>query len=225
MDKSLILNRVKYYNNFTTDIELANFLGINKSTLSNWYKRNTIDYDLVFSKCKLVDKNWLLTGDGETPIIKEGNIPAVYESKVTEKKIDNQEIPLYEISAAAGLKVLFQGGNQNIVDSLKLPNLSKVDGAMFVTGDSMYPLLKSGDIIAFKKVNNIDYLHYGNIYILAYEIDGDDYLVVKFVNKSEKEGHLKLVSYNDHYHSIDIPIANIMAIALVKATVRYNIML
>lgn len=65
MDKTLILNRLKKINNFSTDIDLANFLGISKSTLSNWYKRNSIDYDLVFSKCEQrVNRDWLLTGRG-----------------------------------------------------------------------------------------------------------------------------------------------------------------
>ena len=40
MDKKLILNRIKEYNNFKTDKELADFLTISKSTLSNWYNRN-----------------------------------------------------------------------------------------------------------------------------------------------------------------------------------------
>lgn len=65
MNKSLILNRVKLFFQFHTDVELATFLGISKSTLSNWYKRNTIDYDLLFSKCEQIDKNWLLMGEGE----------------------------------------------------------------------------------------------------------------------------------------------------------------
>jgi len=64
-DKSVILGRIKEYCKFSTDTELADFLGIQRSTLSNWVKRNSIDYDLVFSKCENIDKNWLLTGQGE----------------------------------------------------------------------------------------------------------------------------------------------------------------
>jgi uncharacterized coiled-coil protein SlyX len=61
-DKSAILARIKEYYGFNTDIDLANFLGIQRSTVSNWVKRNSIDYDLVFSKCVHMDKNWLLNG-------------------------------------------------------------------------------------------------------------------------------------------------------------------
>jgi len=169
---------------------------------------------------------WLLTGKGKMNKENQFEKPDLYlqKSNVKGKHYDDQSIPLYDISAAAGLKVLFAGGKQNIVDTLRIPHISKVDGAMFLTGDSMYPLMKSGDIIVFKQIHNLNYLHLGDIYILAYEIDGDEYVVVKYVNKSEKDGHVKLVSYNDHYAPLDIPISSINTIALVKASIRYNTM-
>lgn len=64
MDKSLIIKRLKNAKNIQSDAELAIFLGISKSTLSNWYKRNSIDYDLLFSKCEPINIDWLLTGTG-----------------------------------------------------------------------------------------------------------------------------------------------------------------
>lgn len=43
--------------------ELASFLGVSPQTVSNWYSRNSIDYDLVFEKCAGLDFNWLVTGN------------------------------------------------------------------------------------------------------------------------------------------------------------------
>ncbi len=60
MNKSLILNKIKKANNLSTDTELANFLGISKNTLSNWRGRNTLDWELVLSKCDILDLNWLI---------------------------------------------------------------------------------------------------------------------------------------------------------------------
>ena len=51
MDKSLILNEIRKYLNIKTDTEFANFLGIKQNTLSSWKARNSIDYDLIISKC------------------------------------------------------------------------------------------------------------------------------------------------------------------------------
>jgi|SRR5690606_1771338 len=62
-DKTLILNRIKLHYGFKSDAEFARFLGIKPNSLSNWYTRNTIDYDLVFSKCEDINLEWLLSGN------------------------------------------------------------------------------------------------------------------------------------------------------------------
>lgn len=64
MDKALILNEIKLYLGFERDTDFAEFLGIKQNTLSNWKARNSIDYDLIISKCEEINANWLLTGEG-----------------------------------------------------------------------------------------------------------------------------------------------------------------
>jgi len=59
---TLILNAIKKHYNFKTNTEFAAFLDIKPQTLSSWYTRGTIDYDLLYSKCVDVDANWLLSG-------------------------------------------------------------------------------------------------------------------------------------------------------------------
>lgn len=65
IDKVQILNRFKRIKNFKTDTELARFLGVDKTTLSNWKARKTIDWDLLFSKCEHISIQWLITGEDE----------------------------------------------------------------------------------------------------------------------------------------------------------------
>lgn len=43
----------------------AKMLGITPQTLSNWMKRDTLDFELVHSKCKNLNGDWLLTGEGD----------------------------------------------------------------------------------------------------------------------------------------------------------------
>lgn len=83
MDKSLILNEIKKYLGFKKDSDFANFLGIKQNTLSTWKSRNTIDYDLIISKCDKIDANWLITGKGT--MLKNDN-----------DNIDNEVIKLQE---------------------------------------------------------------------------------------------------------------------------------
>lgn len=68
MSKKIILDAIKLHYKFKSNTEYATFLGIAPQTLSSWYSRNTLDYDLVYSKCVDIDANWLLTGEG--PMLK-----------------------------------------------------------------------------------------------------------------------------------------------------------
>lgn len=62
MWKADILNRVISYYNLKNKTGLANFLGVSPQTISNWYSRNSVDYDLIFEKCAGLDFNWLISG-------------------------------------------------------------------------------------------------------------------------------------------------------------------
>ncbi len=53
---------MKAFYQLKNNAALAQFLGIEANTLSNWYARDTIDFDLLFSKCNKIDLNWLITG-------------------------------------------------------------------------------------------------------------------------------------------------------------------
>lgn len=151
----------------------------------------------------------------------ENEIQTIHHPPYFEAKSD-YEIPLYDINAAANLQTIFNNQQQNILDTIKIPNLPKCDGALSIRGDSMYPLLKSGDTVIFRHLSDIVNVIYGEMYLVDFVMDDDDYLVVKYVNKSEKENHIKLVSYNTHHHPKDIPINCIRAMALVKALIRIN---
>lgn len=219
-----LLERIKICANLKNDAELARFLGKSPSVLSNWKARNSIDYDLIFSKCEHFNLDWLLTGRGAKFIRDKQDVQILHQPKCPEI-LDDQEVILYDVNAAANLKTLFDNKSQNILGKISIPNIPKCDGALFINGDSMYPLLKSGDIVGYKELNNFQHVIYGEMYLISFEQDGDEFLTVKYVNKSEKPGYIKLVSYNAHHCDMDIPISTINAIALIKFSVRKNTMI
>lgn len=236
MDKLLnvseIVKRAKMAMGFKTDTELAAFLGISRSTLCNWSVRNSIDFPLLLEKLKEVDYNWLLTGKGnptrqerycENDPVK-GEVEILHTPKTVEAT-DDRSVDLYDIAAAANLKTLLINKHQYVMGKIIIPSIPRCDGAVYVSGDSMYPILKSGDIIGFKEISSMDYLIYGEMYLVSFHIDGDDYLAVKYINKSEKPGFIKLVSYNPHHEPMDLPVSNIQAMAIVKFSVRKNMIL
>ncbi|MGY0407423.1 MAG: LexA family transcriptional regulator [Polaribacter sp.] len=228
MNKSNILNSIKKHLNINTDKDFAEFLEIKPTTLSMWHKRNTMDIELLFNKCELLNAEWLLTGQGEmlkTEMVV--NKPsAIYKLKTDNIK-DNQSVPLYNLEASAGLVSLFSSHNdQTPIDYIQIPNLPKCDGALTVTGDSMYPLLKSGDIIMYKELSNeIANILFGEMYLISLDLDGDEYVSVKWIQRSDKgEKYIKLVSENQHHQPKDVALKKVRALALVKASVRINAM-
>ena len=92
----------------------------------------------------------------------------------TDRTVPMQSVPLYNIEGTAGLVPLFTGQTPvQPVNYIHIPNLPKCDGAIYIVGDSMYPLLKSGDIVLYKQMNSIEDIFWGDMYLLSIDIDGE----------------------------------------------------
>lgn len=239
---------VDYYANgsvkrFSELIELSNSQKLNR--IFNLDKRNNeypeVSSDILLSianKFSYLNTDWLLTGRGSMlksdsgqsemllaePEMRmaESDIRILHHPRSVEKPVSQQAIRLYDVAAAANLKTLFANKDQNILGEISIPDIPKCDGAIYVRGDSMYPILKSGDIIAYKEIYNFDNVIFGEMYLVSFDWEGDDYLTVKYVNNSEKEEHIKLVSYNQHHDPKDIPLSSINAMAIIKFSIRKN---
>ena len=174
-----------------------------------------------------INPDWLITGKGDM-IKSDKNLNVIRNNrKTTDGRIEEQEVPLYDFEATAGLKDLFNSDTpRKVLDTIKIPNIPKCDGAISVTGDSMYPLLKSGDIVLYKQVA-IEDIFFGEMYLLSIQLnEWEEYITVKYVQKSEKgEEYVKLVSQNTHHQPKDVPAHSISAIALIKASIRINTMM
>lgn len=227
-----IVKRAKLVMDFRTDAQLAAWLGISRSTLSNWVARNSIDFPLVLGKLKHVDYNWLLTGKGkpsnrtkhiESELVR-GELEIIHNSK-TQEPVDDRSVTLYDISAAANLKTMLEDRPQYALGKIVIPNVPACDGALYVSGDSMYPILKSGDIVGFKSIQSFIDLIYGEMYLVSFNLGGDEYLAVKYINRSDQPDCIRLVSYNSHHDPMDLPLTSISAMAIVKFSIRKNMIM
>ena len=226
LDEFLHLKNISYY-------QLENSVNASRGSISRAVKHGKNIGSNVLEKIveNYPDLNieWLMTGKGQ--VLKNSD-ELLHETTGkyvlrTDNTHELQAIPLYNLEATAGLVELFQHYDENKpIDFLSIPNLPKCDGAVFVTGDSMYPLLKSGDIVVYKQVHNIDDgLFWGEMYLVAIDVDGDEYISVKYIQKSEVgDDHIKLVSQNNHHQPRDVRKDRIRALAMVKASVRINAM-
>ncbi len=225
--KDRLLDLIGHFSNGNKS-EFARMIGVSPQAINTWISRDTFDIETIYSKCVNISPEWLLTGNGpmlknDTPVVdkkEEKAYTSLVNSKTKEVLHDISSFPLYSIDASAGLNKLFIGDSE-LLGQISIPNAPRCDGAVYVTGDSMYPLLKSGDIIAYRQVYNLQSIIYGEIYLIQLENDGDISIVVKYVKRSEKgDDYIKLVSYNKEHDPKDVPLSWIRAIARVTLTIR-----
>lgn len=172
---------------------------------------------------------WLITGVGEMEklaVERSLNEPFEIYNRSTEKRHASQLIPLYDVAATAGKVELYDSNSNNVIDYLSIPNMPKCDGAMAVVGDSMYPLVKSGDLVLYKVVTDeLPYsILWGQMYLISLKVDGEYLKMVKFVQRSDHgDEWIKLVSQNTHHAPLEVAIKNIGAMGLIKGLFRYTL--
>ena len=206
-----------------TQEQMAQLLGVGKAALSmieTGKARLSARNKNILVQDFNVNPDWIETGEGKMfnaePDLTSYNLR-------TDRSLPLQSVPLYSIEGTAGLVPLFEQQKEvEPINYINIPNLPKCDGAIYVVGDSMYPLLKSGDIILYKQLNDVRDVFWGDMYLLSIDIDGEEYITVKYVQKSEHDGYIRLVSQNQHHADKEVAINRIRAIALIKASIRMH---
>ncbi len=100
-----ILHRVKDAYKLRTDTELAEFLGVQQSTVATWKRRESYNLELIISKCNEMNLNWLL--HGEMPIWKN-DVKSQIVSEPTSDYVTDQLIS-FEAKTAALIERIEQG--------------------------------------------------------------------------------------------------------------------
>ena len=207
VDKTLILNDLMRYKNFASKAEFARFLEITPQNLSQWFKRNTFDVDIIGNKFPEINHVWLLTGEGE--MLKEtGNKQEDSVDLSSATSTEGVTIPLLPIYA--------QGGTLNdFVSSVMKQDceriVSPINGADFaitISGDSMAPEYPSGSQVIIKKINERAFIDWGRVYVL----DTCNGVVVKRLMPAEDVSKVKCVSINPEFPPFEVSLQDIYGI-------------
>ena len=193
-----VILRLKKALNIATDIELANYLGISKSALSNWKARNTLDLPLLFSVCEQISIDWLLTGKGS---MLKNSTPK--STEVVVKKVDSNSkegIPLIPLDAIAGFPATDSSyAYMENCDRYIIPEFQDkgADFIIRVSGDSMMPLYYNGDLIACHKIHDIRFFQWGTVYVLE---TSQGILVKRIMESTDHDDCILCTSENDTVH-------------------------
>lgn len=140
-----MLDRAKFAVKAKTDLALAEFLGVNASTIAGYKQRETVPLEqcIKIAERTGVSLDWLILGKGEP----DGG------TRREEPASDVAFVPLYDVPVSAGYGSFFEAENvaqQVPFDAvwLRREGLHAKDLVCLpIAGDSMMPSLKPTDIV------------------------------------------------------------------------------
>lgn len=200
-----------------TQGEMAEKMGCSKANISMIETGKSILTEknkLWLVKLFNINPEFIETGKG--PIM-----PAGPDRCADSREADR--IPLFDLKGISKLEQLFHPAGGIVPEGyISIPNMPRCDGAVYYVGDMMYPILRSGDMVLYSRLADTSEIFWGDMYLLAVETSGGEYISVCRLDKSENHGKAIMHGADPGRSSTEIDIARIKAIAFVKATIRMN---
>ena len=195
MDCNAIIGRLKTYLGVKSDTTLACAMGYrNQSAIGNWRQKNRPEIGKIIELYPDIDLNWLVKGDEMTP---------------------PKGVPLIPMDAVAGYgSPAYQ--DLPIEDYYTVTEFKHSDFLIRVTGDSMTPKYKAGDIVACKRIVERNFWQWHTIYVIATRNQG---VLIKRVEPGPDTNYITCVSENPAYRPFQVPLDEIVSVALVMGAI------
>lgn len=122
---------------------------------------------------------------------------------------------IYDIDATCGADGRgIEFTEERVIGSIDAPEINPNSQIIFATGDSMQPLIYSGDRIVIRKIESWSYFNYGQVYLIITE----EYRFIKRIRRhsSDEENLIILRSENADFDDIILPRKEIIHLYLVE---------
>lgn len=201
--------------------------GFSESTMSrilnNNQKPNESNLKVIVDYFK-INRLWFLFGAGEMLLETQNRIsvPNInIHSENIKSALDDQasktRIPYYEIPATLSPIAVYSDEKEIPIYYIEMPALKDCDFALPAWGDSMYPKIKNGQIIAVKEIKDKSQILWGEIYLVI----TDEIRAVKYLRRHKDESKVILASENhDHFDDVVIDKKKILNLFIVKGQIN-----
>ena len=203
-------------------VEVADYLGISKGQMSkivsgtaqlrNEYLMKLVSNDKNWNTEFLTDPLWARLESRSGGLANEG-ADAIRNSISKSAKA----LPLIPFEAVAGPgSPVYE--DERIENFYTVSEFKDCDFLIRVKGDSMSPKFTGGDLLACKNIpiDQTYFLQWGRCYVIYTRSQG---CMVKRVQPSEKDGWIKCVSENANYAPFDVPMRDVVSVALVNGSI------
>lgn len=185
------------------------------NTTSNWTQKGYSVGRGVVSEIvdafPLIDKDWLLTGEGGMLKGRDANIETLPAHTIRY---------WVDVEATAGGVQLFDDLVSNNHIDISIPEFRDCTDAVNLYGDSMLPLYKSGQIIILKEWKE-SFIDFGNVYLI---ITKEGNRMVKYLRKGADNDHWLCTSENEDFDPFEIEKSDILKLFLVKGSISKNVL-
>ena len=188
-----------------------------------WGKTKSISADIAMKISRVygdISTEWLLRDKGEmiknntdSIIEREWKPLEISESAISKTK--RKGALIYDIDATCGLSGRdIEFTDEKVIGSIDAPEINPDSKIIFATGDSMLPLIASGDRVVIRKIESWDYFNYGQGYLII----TNEYRLIKRVRRHPKDSDnlILLRSENPDYDDIDLPKREIIHLFIVE---------
>lgn len=230
-DKGLTVNR------FETSIGVAR--GTIRKAIDNNRSLGSDKIEKIFRTFP-VNLNWLVAGvgemyskdiPGETTLSIQKDIQEITNESIgiLAEKVPFDEIlniyskkghtvPYYEVDASAGAVEMFNEENEVPALQIYIQGFEDCDLALNVWGDSMDPVYKTGEIAICKRVHDVSLILYGEAYLVV----TSEFRTIKYLQPSERDSDIVLVSENEFYKPVTIRRDSILHLFRIKGKINRN---
>lgn len=135
------------------------------------------------------------------------------------KHVENTQkgIPLIPFSAMAGALKGEVSVLEYECEHYVVPAFRNADFLIPVSGDSMVPTYKSGDIVACQRIPMSSLFFQWN---RPYVLDTEQGAIIKRIKPGSDEQHIRIISDNPDYDAFELPLTEIYSVGLVIGIIR-----
>lgn len=174
---------------------------------------------IIHKICEIYNINKGYIFAGQFPIFMDEKTAKVIEKRGKEvaKRETPTKVPYYDTYLTAGMIKKFGDNIVNPSYFITIPNFIECSLALRVSGDSMYPKYRSGDIVVCKLVQDKSMIMHGEPYVVI----TPDYCVVKYLDPHPKDkSKLVLRSENPKFKPTDISKKDVLQLYMIKGKIE-----
>lgn len=202
MELSVIERLRKYFKtkNLKNE-EVANSIGMVNKTFSNKLAGARLfsinELNDILLQYEELSPEWLLTGKGS--MLKSDNAPSEHSIRYYPSVYGSM----------GGIEFLDNPSEQCI--NLVLPNFPDSRFAINAYGDSMFPVIKSGQIIILREWDE-NFIDFGRIYLV---VTKNGYRAIKYVKRGSDDEHILCKSENEENEPFEVALNDVYKLYMV----------